>query len=291
MIARTVDYAASDAGEAFEDSFRRTGMAVLRNPPIDSGLVAGIYQEWNQFFDSDARLGYLAYGDRMDGYFSPLPQGPAARDHKEFFHIYPGGRYPVEVSAAGRDYAAAAHTLAGELLGWLDRHAAADVAVRFPRPLAHLIERAEATVLRIQRYLPSPEASPGAPRGLAHTDINMLTLLSAPSGPGLQVSLGGRWVDVLAGPESLIVQAGEMLQAVSSDVYPAVLHRVAGSARTAGTAAAPRMSMPLFVHAADDAVVTAGCTAAEFRERRLAELRDRGWVAVPGGSPSHGDRS
>jgi isopenicillin N synthase-like dioxygenase len=188
------------------------------------------------------------------------------------------------VSAAGRDYATAARTLAEELLGWLDQRARTDVVSWFPRPLADLVNGAEATVLRIQRYLPSPEASPGVPRGLPHTDINMLTLLSAPSGPGLQASLGGRWVDVPADPGSLIVQAGEMLQAVSSGVYPAVLHRVAGGSRAVGIGAASRMSMPLFVHAVDSAIVSAGCAAAEFRERRLAELRDRGWEAVPGGS-------
>jgi hypothetical protein len=61
MTAQTTDYAASDAAEAFEDSLRSSGMAVLRNPPIDHGLVATIYQEWNDFFDSDAKVGYLAH--------------------------------------------------------------------------------------------------------------------------------------------------------------------------------------------------------------------------------------
>ncbi len=274
MALRAVDYAASDADQAFERSLRETGMAILRHPPIDPDLITAIYREWHEFFQSDAKLGYLAEGDRIDGYFPPLPPGQIPRDHKEFFHIYPGGRYPVEVSAAALDYSVAARALAAELLGWLDEE------------LACLADGAEATVLRIQRYLRSPQAPPGLPRGLAHTDINMITLLSAPVGPGLQVSLDGRWLDVPGGPDALIIQAGEMLAAVTE--YPAVLHRVANAPRAAGSAPSSRMSMPLFVHAADDAMVSDGRTAAEFRGRRLAELSDRGWVAVPGGSQSHG---
>ena len=180
------------------------------------------------------------------------------------------------MSAAALNYSVAARALAVELLGWLDEQ------------LARLVDGAEATVLRVQRYLPSPQAPPGMPRGLAHTDINMITLLSAPAGPGLQVDLDGQWVDVPGGPDALIIQAGEMLAAVTGTEYPAVLHRVADAPRAAGSAPSSRMSMPLFVHATDDAIVSDGCTAADFRGRRLAELRDRGWVAVPGGSRSHG---
>ena len=50
--------------------------------PIGPGLATAIYQEWNEFFDSEAKLGYLA-------------PGLTGRDHKEFFHIYPGGRDPA----------------------------------------------------------------------------------------------------------------------------------------------------------------------------------------------------
>jgi isopenicillin N synthase-like dioxygenase len=272
MTVHHVDYSAEDSREKFAEHLRRTGVAILDNPPTGPGQVTAIYDEWKTFFDSDSKFAYLANSDQIDGYFPPPPPGPIVRDHKEFFHIYPGGRYPTEVSAAALNYSVATRTLASELLAWLDRR------------LPHLVDGAEATVLRIQRYLPTPDVPVGTPRGLAHTDINMLTLLSAPSAPGLQISIGGQWFDVSANPDSMIIQAGEMLEAVSRGTYPAALHRVSGAAKAASAGAPVRMSMPLFVHAADEAVVTPGCTTAEFRQRRVAELRNRGWVVVPGGS-------
>jgi isopenicillin N synthase-like dioxygenase len=256
MALRAVNYAESDVRQAFERSLRETGVVILRHPPIDSELITAIYREWHEFFQGDAKHGYLAEGDRIDGYFPPPSPGRIPHDHKEFFHIYPGGRYPAEVSAAAQCYAAAARALALELLGWLDEE------------LACLVDGAQATVLRIQRYLPSPHSPPGTPRGLAHTDINMITLLSAPAGPGLQVLLDDRWVDVSGGPDSLIIQAGEMLDAVTGAHYPAALHRVVDAPRAARSGSSVRMSMPLFVHAADEAIVSDGCTAAEFRRRR-----------------------
>ena len=75
MALRAVDYAVSDAGQAFERSLRETGVAILRHPPIDPGLITAIYREWHEFFQNDAKLDYLADGDRIDGYFPPLPPG------------------------------------------------------------------------------------------------------------------------------------------------------------------------------------------------------------------------
>lgn len=282
MFLEEVDFRAEDAGSRFNRSLQGSGFAVLHNHPIDRELTATIYREWSAFFDTDAKLKYEMDHDRVDGYLPPPPAVGTVRDRKELFHVYPGGRYPTEVSDAALQYFREARRLAGVLLHWIDSCADPDVTARFPVPAARMAENSEATVLRVQRYLPRPAGSPAdAPWALAHTDINLLTILPTPSGPGLQVLADDTWTDVRAEPGSLVINAGEMLETVSEGAYPAALHRVVADPERADES---RMSMPLFVHPADDVRVRPDQTAAQFRFSRLTELRAQNWAVVVGGA-------
>src|SRR4051812_48125863 len=97
-----VDYTAPDAPQRFTRSLHETGFAVLVNHPLEAGLVQTIYDEWLAFFDSDAKYAYRYSQDKQDGYFGPdvseTAKGNTIRDLKEFFHVYPWGQYPAEVS-------------------------------------------------------------------------------------------------------------------------------------------------------------------------------------------------
>ncbi|MET7608642.1 2OG-Fe(II) oxygenase family protein [Streptomyces avermitilis] len=269
MTFTAVDCARPDAPARFRDALAATGCALLLAHPLEAGVVERVYEEWLAFFDTDAKHRYDAGPDRPDGYFPPPPEsGGFTGDRKEFFHVYPRGRYPAEVSGTARHYLRDALEFARTLLGWLDRE----------KPT----HGATATVLRVQRYLPARDGEPAdATRALAHTDINLLTLMPAPSAPGLQIRHDGGWRDVLAPPGSLLVQAGEMLQLASRGRFPAALHRVVH--RTGPAARTSRMSLPLFVHPADDTELVPGRTAGAFRAERLAEMSARGWKAVAGG--------
>ena len=111
-----VDYRSPTAAQDFCASLVRTGFGVLANHPLDHALVQGIYTEWQAFFDSSAKHDYAFDPVRYDGYFSPrvseTAKGHTQRDLKEFFHIYPWGRYPSEVSDAARRYYQVGSTLA-----------------------------------------------------------------------------------------------------------------------------------------------------------------------------------
>ena len=66
------------------------------------------------------------------------------------------------------------------------------------------------TVMWMVDYLPTTELPPG----YEHEDIGMLTFLSGLDLQGLRVkSPSGKWVTVEGGPESVIVNAGDMLAA------------------------------------------------------------------------------
>jgi isopenicillin N synthase-like dioxygenase len=138
------------------------------------------------------------------------------------------------------------------------------------------------SVLRLLHYPPVPaDAEPASTRSAEHEDINLLTLLPAPRGPGLEIlDRDGTWLRIETGPHDLIVDSGDMLALITNDVIPATTHRVLRPA----DAGQSRYSMPFFMH--PDLQVVLSClpscrgsgaryteiTAGEFLETRLREI-------------------
>jgi isopenicillin N synthase-like dioxygenase len=280
MQVAVVDYGARDARSRFVRSLRETGFAILVDHPL-ADVVPVLGEEWLAFFATGAQHAYVHGEGEQDGYFPPpdpgerLPGG-LVRDRKEFFHVRPDGRYPTEVSDTALRYFQSATALARELLGWLEADAPS-------LPLAGMIEGSRGTVLRVQHYLPLADGEPASPlRALAHEDINLLTLLPAPSEPGLQVcDRAGEWHDVPYDPRSLIVNGGEMLELATGGRYRATPHRVLNP--TGAQSRGSRLSLPLFVHPAADVVLAPGRTASAFLQERVEALRQKGWAVAPGG--------
>ena len=279
MNVEVVDFQSPDAPESFTRSLRHTGFAVLVNHPLPSGLVQQIYDEWLAFFDSDAKYGYRYSPVEQDGWFGPdiseTAKGNSVRDLKEFFHVYPWGKYPSEVSDAALRYAEQATAIARTLLGWVEANTPAEVSDRFSRPLNEMMDGSTHTLLRVLRYPPLRGDEPaGAVRAAAHEDINLLTVLPAANEPGLQVrDLAGNWHDVPCDFGSLAINCGDMLQLASEGYYPSTTHRVMNP--TGDSATRSRLSLPLFLHPADDVVLAEGRTASSFLQERIAELRSQ----------------
>ena len=275
-----VDYRSPNAARDFCASLAETGFGVLSNHPLDRSLVEGIYTEWLAFFGGDAKYDYAHDPVKLDGYFSPkvseTAKGHAKRDLKEFFHIYPWGRYPAEVSDAARRYYAAGSQLAGELLGWVEQYSPPQVRARYAMPLPAMIEDCQQTLLRVLHYPPlAGDEEPGAERAAAHEDINLLTILPAATEPGLQVKgKDGGWHDVPCDFGLLIVNIGDMLQEASGRYYPSTTHRVLNPAGTA--ARKSRISLPLFLHPRRDIVLSDRYTVGSYFEERMRELSRNG---------------
>jgi isopenicillin N synthase-like dioxygenase len=136
-----------------------------------------------------------------------------------------------------------------------------------------MLDGSRRTLLRVLRYPPLDGAeAEGAVRAAAHEDINLLTVLPAANEPGLELlDATGRWFAVPCDPGSLAVNGGEMLDLASGGYYPATTHRVVNPTGEAVTR--PRMSLPLFLHPADDVVLAHGRTASSFLAERIRELR------------------
>lgn len=279
MNVEVVDFEAPDAPEAFTRSLRHTGFAVLVNHPLPHELVQQIYDEWLSFFDSDAKHAYRFSDGNQDGYFGPdvseTAKGNTVKDIKEFFHVYPWGQYPTEVSDAALRYAEQATTIAKTLLGWVEANTPVEISDTFSRPLNQMMDGSTRTLLRVLRYPPLRGDEPtDAVRAAAHEDINLLTVLPASNEPGLQVrDIHDNWHDVPCDFGSIAVNSGDMLQLASGGYYPSTTHRVMNPA--AESAKRSRLSLPLFLHPADDVRLSPDRTAFEYLQERIAELRSQ----------------
>ncbi|MES2040262.1 MAG: 2OG-Fe(II) oxygenase family protein [Pseudomonadota bacterium] len=276
MFIEPVDYRAPDAAKKFTESLHRTGFGVLTNHPLSQSTLETIYKEWYEFFQTDAKNKYDFDPEKMDGYFSPkiseTAKGQTKRDLKEFYHIYPGGRYPSEVSDAARKYYDDGAKLAAELLQWVEDHSPADVKAKYSMPLSDMITDSDLTLLRVLHYPPlRGDEEPDAVRAAAHGDINLLTLLPAATQAGLQVQgKDDAWHDVPCDFGMLIVNIGDMLDEASAGYYPSTIHRVLNP--TGEEAKKSRISLPLFLHPRADVVLSERHTSGSYLQERLREL-------------------
>jgi isopenicillin N synthase-like dioxygenase len=279
-----VDYHSPDAPRAFSESLHRTGFGVLKNHPLSADLVHGIYDEWLGFFQSGAAKNYAWDPVKLDGHFSTAvsetAKGNDVKDFKEFFHVFPWGRYPSEVSDAARRYYSQGKQLAATLLKWVEDHSPADVRAGYSVPLASMIDDCEQTLLRVLHYPPLVTTQGGAPepgsiRAAAHTDINLLTILPAATEPGLQVmGKDGVWIDVPCDFGLLIVNIGDMLEEASGRYYPSTQHRVLNPVGEGATKS--RVSLPLFLHPRREIRLSDRYTVGSYFEERMRELRRNG---------------
>ncbi|CAM3978531.1 isopenicillin N synthase family dioxygenase [Shewanella aquimarina] len=276
MKLETIDYRAQDSAKRFVESLRETGFGVLSNHPIDKALVDTIYEEWQAFFNSDEKQNYLFKPETHDGFFpaevSETAKGHTVKDIKEYYHVYPWGRIPDSLRENILRYYQEANALAEELLGWVEAHTPAEVAVNYSIALPKMIENSQKTLLRILHYPPmSGDEELGAIRAAAHEDINLLTVLPAANEPGLQVKAkSGEWLDVPSDFGNLIINIGDMLQEASGGYFPSTTHRVVNPEGADKTRS--RISLPLFLHPKPEVVLSERYTADSYLMERLREL-------------------
>jgi isopenicillin N synthase-like dioxygenase len=160
--------------------------------------------------------------------------------------------------------------LGATLLGYIAHSLPAPISAQLTEPLRDMIVDSQQTMLRVLHYPPIPKGQPVF-RAAPHEDINLLTLLPAADGPGLELQLPeGEWVSVPQQPGQLIVNIGDMLQEATGGYLPSTTHRVATP--DASHPSASRMSLPLFLHPRPDVVLSERYSAEQYLRQRLNEL-------------------
>ncbi|MDG2461629.1 MAG: 2OG-Fe(II) oxygenase family protein [Luminiphilus sp.] len=269
-----ISYTSPDFNAVFMASLHRYGFAAVTDHPLDKDRVLRIYDEWLAFFAADGPGDFEMDPVNQDGYFSlqhaEHAKGFVERDHKEYFQFYPWGRCPQSLEADLAAHFNAAVELGAELLECIAAHLPKRVTGSLSEPLRDMIRASEQSMLRVLHYPPVP-AGQSVLRAAPHEDINLLTLLPAADGPGLELRLrSGEWLSVSHKPGQLIVNIGDMLQEATGGYLPSTTHRVA--AATARDSAASRMSLPLFLHPRPEVVLSPRYTARQYLSQRLDEL-------------------
>lgn len=144
------------------------------------------------------------------------------------------------------------------------------------------------SILRPIHYFPidNPDTIPAdAVRAAEHGDINLITLLMGASADGLQVlRRDGKWIPIIALPNQLVINVGDMLERLTNGKLKSTIHRVVNPPRHLMNS--PRYSIPFFMHPRSDMSLAAlpNCvtasnpkqwpdiTAGEFLNQRLKEI-------------------
>lgn len=282
---------------ALFEGFKYFGFIILKEHGVERGLLTRAYDLSKAFFDlpEEEKLRYSAGPDGQRGYT------PFGREHakdssypdlKEFWHVgrefeagspladvYPPNLWPDNPAGFRETFTGLYDSLEEAGLVMLEALAPTlGVDTDYFRAMATNGN----SILRLLHYPPVPDdADPNCIRAAAHEDINLITILVAANGAGLELlDRNGQWLPVETDPDNLIVDAGDMLARVCNGVIPATTHRVVNPSGPNVS----RYSMPFFMHPHSDALLSclesckgAGAkypdiTAGAFLRQRLEEI-------------------
>jgi len=280
---------------------QRYGFIVLRDHSIASALIDEAYALTAQFFAQavEVKRRYVACPRGYAPFRTEHAKNQTLPDLKEFWQIGPeptgkglgrGEAVPPNIwpqSPAGFKETFLALFDALQETGRVILEALTP-ALAQPKEFFEALIGERNSVLRLLHYPPvTGDEDEGSVRSAAHEDINLLTLLLAPQGPGLELlDRDGQWLSVETSRNNLIVDSGDMLARITNDVIPATTHRVVNPPAENVS----RYSMPFFMHPDADVVlrclpscVGAGAKYADIRAGTFLEQRltDIGLLKTP----------
>ncbi len=282
--------------QALWEGFKYFGFIILKDHKVAPTLLKRAYEmsaalfaqseDYKmRFFREDGQRGYTPFG-REHAKDSKFP------DLKEFWHVgrefeegspladfYPSNFWPEKPDGFRETFLEIYDALEEAGMVMLEALAPSlNVDADYFRRMATNGN----SILRLLHYPPIPEgADPNSIRAAAHEDINLITILVAAEGAGLELlDRDGKWLPVETEPENLIVDAGDMLARVCNDIVPATTHRVVNPAGPNVS----RYSMPFFMHPHSEAMLSclescrgdgakyADISADQFLKQRLQEI-------------------
>lgn len=266
-----------------------TGFFAVRNHGVADELTRRAYAAARTFFHlpRDVKAAYhdaARHGQRgYTGFGREHAKDSSAPDLKEFWQVgrpdvpddhpvhavYGPNVWPREVEDFGPALVGLYRAL--DQLGAILLEAAARHLGEAPGLFRDMATDSD-TIVRVLYYPPiAPSTPPGAVRSAAHEDINLITLLSGATSEGLELlRRDGSWMPVHTGFDTIVVDAGDMLQNVTNGIYKSTTHRVVNPA----DATSERFSMPCFVHARREVDLTPlpSCVARTGGEARYPRV-------------------
>ena len=273
------------------ESLADIGFFAVANHAIDEDMTHAAYRAARAFFGlpPEVKAGYIQAGAKgqrgYTGFGKEHAKDAQAADLKEFWQIgrtdvpddhpvhrpYGPNLWPDDAVPGFR----AVMTALYEGLDRLGAELLEACAEYIEEPVGLFRDAAVAsdTIVRVLYYPPvRPDVPPGAVRSAAHEDINLITLLSGATAEGLELlRRDGTWMPVHTGFDTIVVDAGDMLQNLTNGLYRSTTHRVVNPA----DATSDRYSMPCFIHPRKEVDLTPlpSCvarTGGEVRYQRIS---------------------
>jgi isopenicillin N synthase-like dioxygenase len=249
--------------DALYNSFKEYGFVVIKDHNIPKELMTKAYKMQEELFklpeevkkkfflNNGGQRGYTPFG-------SENAKGYSVKDLKEFWHI--GREYKPEEA----EYTMYPHNVwvpeltnfketFTELYDLLEKTGndvleALTYNLDVEKDFFKVRTYNGNTVMRLLHYPPVPDhLEPNQIRAQAHSDIDLLTTLIAAQGSGLQLlDKNGKWLDIQANPDEIVINMGDMLSRITNDVLPSTIHRVVNPADP--TKNTSRYSLPCFFH-------------------------------------------
>jgi isopenicillin N synthase-like dioxygenase len=280
------------------ESFRETGFAVIKDHPIDQGVIDRGIESGKKFFalpEATKRTYFIPGGGGQRGYTpfaTEVAKGAKAKDLKEFWHVareLPKGHKFASIMGE--------NLYVSEVPGWkdatnamfsaLDRFgleilSAIAMHLKLPTRFFDNTVQEGNSILRLLHYPPQTEPPPeGSVRAGAHEDINVITLLLGAEEGGLEVlHRNGQWIPVNPPAGSLVVNVGDMLQRLTNHVLPSTTHRVVNPKPERSRF--PRYSTPFFLHFNPDYEISTlpGCITPERPNRYPEPLNAQDFLEI-----------
>lgn len=254
--------------DALFEGLKYYGFIILKDHPISIDLLDKAYALSKQLFDlpTETKNAYQA-GDQR-GYIpfgKEVAVGSEAPDLKEFWHVgrdlpeghkfktdYPDNVWLREISEFKETISALYTALDGVGETMLE---ALTLPLEVPKTYFKDMNQDGNNILRLLHYPPLREgADPKSIRAAAHGDINLMTVLVAAEGAGLELlDRDGKWLPVETDKNNLIVDAGDMMSRLTNEVIPATIHRVVNPDDGQNIS---RYSMPYFIHPNPEATLS-----------------------------------
>lgn len=275
----TIDFQSNTAPREFYESLKNTGFALITNHGIDYATMQQKLREFFALSDTEkdrfhnrhhpiTRLGWYPLGVENAA-------GSKVPNQMEYIHYAPNHVvFEGELNDAIGPYFQGMFEIAKTLTGWLDQMLPSGISLSDDRSLAEMITNEQYTIMRGLRYPACVPSNEDVEINVRHTDISFLSLLFATS-TGLQAQDNyGNWHDVGGTSETLVINAGDMLQWVTKYHIKSTWHRVIKKAAQSGEPielGEDRISMPVFVGIYGDIILPSGSTVKEAFEQRMRE--------------------
>ncbi|KAK4255663.1 hypothetical protein QN277_008636 [Acacia crassicarpa] len=124
------------------------------------------------------------------------------------------------------------------------------------------------SVVRLNRYPPCPIAK-HVFGFMSHSDSTFLTIVFQDQVGGLQLLRDGKWFAVKPNPHALLVNIGDLFQALSNGVYKSIRHRVVAAQKI------ERFSVAFFYVPSYDAVIESHGTPKVYRSFTFREYKQQ----------------